>query len=108
MLTVHGEVHMLTVHGEVHMLTEHYLLCAFISTQDMNGKLVAEQISVDHNTENEGELARLAEVGLDPHTLLRYKRLGTQQNTRSIGDYSIKGGYKDIDTIAWVRDSRCA
>ncbi len=57
---------------------------------------------MDHNTENESELTRLAEVGLDPHTLRRYKRLGTQQNTRSIGDYSIKGGYKDIDTIAWV------
>ncbi len=78
----------------------HVLNTFIISTQDIGGKLVAKQISVDHNTENETELARLAEVGLDPHTLLRYKRLGTQQNTRSIGDYSIKGGYKDIDTIA--------
>ena len=65
-------------------------------------KLIIEQLSVDHNTSNDGELRRLAECGLDPATLRRARRLGYQQNTRSIGDYSIKGGYADVETIRLV------
>ena len=57
---------------------------------------------MDHNTSNDGELRRLAECGLDPATLRRARRLGYQQNTRSIGDYSIKGGYADVETIRLV------
>ena len=57
-----------------------------------------EQISVDHNTSDEDELRRLAKCGLDP-VMVRHKRLGTQQNTRSVGDYSIKGGYKSVDIL---------
>lgn len=58
-----------------------------------------EQISVDHNTNNEEELRRLAGCGLDPKKLQQCGRLGMQQNTRSIGDYSIKGGYKNVDVL---------
>lgn len=57
-----------------------------------------EQISVDHNTSDEDELRRLAKCGLDPDKL-RHKKLGTQWNTRSIGDYSIKGGYQGVDIL---------
>jgi TAK1-binding protein 1 len=58
-----------------------------------------QQLSVDHNTSNEEELRRLEHCGLDPNALRHAKRLGTQQNTRSIGDYSIKGGYVNVDVI---------
>ena len=60
-----------------------------------------QQLSVDHNTSNEDELRRLQGCGLDPAALRRAKRLGMQQNTRSIGDYSIKGGYTNVDIIRW-------
>ena len=84
------------------------LLFQFLSlvhphAKDTEGRLIVQQISVDHNTQNERELQRLAECGLDPHTLRKNKRLGTQQNTRSIGDYSIKGGYTDVDVIRLVQ-----
>ena len=73
----------------------------FSPTQTADGQLRAEQLSVDHNTSNDEELRRLAKCGLDPANLRRTKRVGTQQNSRSIGDYSIKGGYRDIDIIRY-------
>ena len=66
---------------------------------DGNGRLRAEQISEDHNTKNEKEIARLVACGLDEMSLRHSGRLGAHQNTRSIGDYSIKGGYKDHDIL---------
>jgi len=61
----------------------------------------ALQLSKDHGVENEEELKRLSDLGLDPEQLIRTGRLGTQENTRSIGDYSIKGGYRDVDVIRY-------
>ena len=65
------------------------------------GQLRTEQLSVDHTTCNEEELVRLAGLGLDRDGLRRSARLGMHQNTRSLGDYSIKGGYKDHDVIRY-------
>ena len=56
-------------------------------------------MSVDHNTSNEEELRRLAKCGLDPVKIRQVKRLGMQQNTRSIGDHAIKGGYPNVDVL---------
>ena len=64
-----------------------------------NGTLEVEQLSVDHSVENEDELKRLEALGLDPRQLIKAGRLGMHENTRSIGDYSIKQGYKDVDTL---------
>ena len=61
--------------------------------------LRVRQLSEDHGVENDQEIQRLAAIGLDPEKLKKSGRLGTQENTRSIGDYSIKGGYKDVDVI---------
>jgi len=61
--------------------------------------LSVRQLSEDHGVENDQEIQRLAATGLDPEKLKKSGRLGTQENTRSIGDYSIKGGYKDVDVI---------
>lgn len=62
---------------------------------------------MDHNTSNEDEIRRLERCGLDPGKLRRAKRLGMQQNTRSIGDYSIKGGYTSVDIIRSVSVVHC-
>jgi len=60
------------------------------------------QLSEDHGVENTQEIERLAAIGLDAEELKKSGRLGTQENTRSIGDYCIKGGYKDVDVIRYV------
>ena len=57
------------------------------------------QLSVDHSVENLDELKRLMHLGLDREQLQHSGRLGSHENTRSIGDYSIKAGYKDVDTL---------
>ena len=72
---------------------------AILACQASSGALNVKQLSEDHGVENEQEIQRLAAIGLDPEQLKRTGRLGTQENTRSIGDYSIKGGYKDVDVI---------
>ncbi len=64
-----------------------------------NGTLYATQLTVDHTTDNEDELKRLERLGLDPKELIKAGRLGSQENTRSIGDYSIKEGYRDVDVL---------
>ena len=62
--------------------------------------LHVKQLSGDHGVENEEEeLKRLSDLELDSEQLIRMDRLGTQENIKSIGDYSIKGGYKDVDVI---------
>lgn len=64
--------------------------------------LINVQLSVDHVTNNNDELARLANLGLDIQQILRNRRIGNQENTRSIGDYGVKGGYKDFDILRYV------
>ena len=63
------------------------------------GSLIALQLSTDHSVNNKDELKRLEKLGLDPEELKRAGRLGPQENTRSIGDYNIKGGYKSVENI---------
>ncbi|XP_071964687.1 TGF-beta-activated kinase 1 and MAP3K7-binding protein 1-like [Antedon mediterranea] len=65
-----------------------------------NGKLNVKQISTDHNTSNEDELLRLDQLGLDTTKLSKGRQLGGHENTRSLGDYSMKGGYKEFDIIS--------
>ena len=64
-----------------------------------DGSLQVKQLSEDHDVNNEQELKRLVALGLDREQLKESGRLGTQENTRSIGDYILKGGYKDIDLL---------
>ena len=63
------------------------------------GSLIALQLSTDHSVNNKEELKRLEKLGLDPEELKRAGRLGPQENTRSIGDYNIKGGYTNVESI---------
>ena len=71
------------------------LLCTLDEMCDMK----VSQMSVDHVVANEDEVMRLVDLGLDRACLLRSERLGMHQNTRSIGDYFVKHGYQDVDTL---------
>ena len=70
-----------------------------VDKEEGDGALQIKQLSVDHGVQNEQELERLTALGLDREQLKKSGRLGTQENTRSIGDYSIKGGYKDVNVL---------
>ena len=72
---------------------------ALLIYKDREGSLQVKQLSVDHGVDNEQELERLTALGLDREQLKKSGRLGTQENTRSIGDYILKGGYKDMDVL---------
>ena len=72
---------------------------AILVYETSDGALQVSQLSEDHDVQNEGELKRLSKLGLDRRELKKSGRLGTQENTRSIGDYSIKGGFRDVDVI---------
>ena len=61
-----------------------------------------EQLSVDHDATNEEELERLAKLGLDKAKIRADGRLGGYENFRCLGDYALKGGYRDVDDIRWV------
>ena len=73
---------------------------ALLVYKERDGSLQIKQLSVDHSVDNEQELERLKALGLDREQLKKSGRLGTQENTRSIGDYILKKGYKDMD-ILW-------
>ena len=75
---------------------------AILAYEASDGSLHVKQLSEDHGIENEQELERLMALGLDREQLKKSGRLGTQVNTRSIGDYSIKGGYRDVDVLRYV------
>ena len=72
---------------------------AILVFETSDGALQMSQLTEDHDVHNEEELKRLSQLGLDPRELKVSGRLGTQENTRSIGDYSIKGGFRDVDVI---------
>jgi TAK1-binding protein 1 len=72
---------------------------AVLVNENEKGLQQIVQLSVDHGVENLDELKRLMDLGLDRNQLQRSGRLGSHENTRSIGDYSIKEGYKDVDTL---------
>lgn len=61
--------------------------------------LIMNQLTVDHVVEDELELERLTRIGLDRNKLIKTGRLGSQENTRSIGDYCLKEGYQDVDDL---------
>ena len=72
---------------------------AILACKENDGSLQVKQLSVDHDVDNEQELERLTALGLDREQLKKSGKLGTQKSTRSIGDYMLKGGYKDVDVL---------
>lgn len=85
---------------------------------DPNSVLKVVQLSVDHDMKNEDELLRLTQIGLHIDNLrkcivlqkllfifklynflLAATHLGNQENTRCLGNYLVKGGYKEFDDL---------
>lgn len=72
---------------------------ALLCKTDKDGVLRVLQLSVDHNLTNEDELLRLEQLGLDINRLKQEHRIGNQENSRCIGNYLVKGGYKEIEEL---------
>ena len=60
------------------------------------------QLSVSHDTQNQTELQRLANLGLDIESIQKAGKLGNQAITRSFGDFPVKGGYKDFEMLRYI------
>lgn len=57
------------------------------------------QLSADHDLRNEDELLRLYKLGLNTDKIRMGSRLGPLECTRCIGNYLVKGGYKDLEEL---------
>ncbi|XP_065351282.1 TGF-beta-activated kinase 1 and MAP3K7-binding protein 1-like [Cloeon dipterum] len=73
---------------------------ALLCKTDEKGVLRVTQLTVDHGLDNEDELLRLTQIGLDSSKICQGSRLGNQENTRCLGNYLVKGGYKEFDELA--------
>ncbi|RZC39386.1 TGF-beta-activated kinase 1 and MAP3K7-binding protein 1-like [Asbolus verrucosus] len=67
---------------------------------DANSVLKVVQLSVDHDLKNEDELLRLAQIGINREGLRNSTYLGNQENTRCLGNYLVKGGYKEFEDLS--------
>lgn len=65
----------------------------------VDGSIRVEKLNDDHTLENESEVRRLAALGLPKENIQNRFMLGQQLYTRCIGDYSLKGGYKDNELM---------
>lgn len=72
---------------------------ALLCRTDSEGVLRVGQLSVDHDLRNDDELCRLQQLGLDVQKLVGAGRLGNQANTRCLGNYLVKGGYKEFEQL---------
>ncbi|KAI4479641.1 PREDICTED: TGF-beta-activated kinase 1 and MAP3K7-binding protein 1-like [Polistes canadensis] len=73
---------------------------ALLCKTDDNQVLRVIQLSVDHDLRNEDELLRLSQLGLDTDSIRQGSHLGNQENTRCLGNYLVKGGYREFEELA--------
>ena len=73
---------------------------ALLCRTDGDGVLRVVQLSVDHDLRNEDELLRLQRLDLNRDKIKQIGRIGNQENTRCLGNYLVKGGYKEDATLA--------
>lgn len=73
---------------------------ALLCKTDSNQVLRVIQLSVDHDLRNEDELLRLSQLGLDVESIRQGSHLGNQENTRCLGNYLVKGGYREFEELA--------
>ncbi|XP_067314683.1 TGF-beta-activated kinase 1 and MAP3K7-binding protein 1 isoform X4 [Pseudorasbora parva] len=76
--------------------TNRALLCK--TTTDGQNQVI--QIGRAHTTDNDDELTRLSQLGLDPVRLRQTGLISGQSSTRRIGDYKVKFSYTDIDVLS--------
>ncbi|XP_058793632.1 TGF-beta-activated kinase 1 and MAP3K7-binding protein 1-like [Phymastichus coffea] len=72
---------------------------ALLCKTDSNQVLRVVQLSIDHDLNNEDELFRLSQLGLEVMAIKEGGHLGNQENTRCLGNYSVKGGYKEFKEL---------
>ncbi|CAL4101125.1 unnamed protein product, partial [Meganyctiphanes norvegica] len=72
---------------------------ALLCKKDRYGVLRVRQLTADHTTNSEDELQRLASLGLDI-SKMRGAKMGSHLLTRCIGNYFVKGGYKEFDILS--------
>ncbi|XP_076147688.1 TGF-beta-activated kinase 1 and MAP3K7-binding protein 1 [Alosa pseudoharengus] len=80
--------------------TNRALLCK--ATSDGQNQVI--QIGRAHTTDNEDELTRLAQLGLDTNRLRQTSLIAGQSSTRRIGDYKVKFNYTDIDVLSAAKN----
>lgn len=68
---------------------------ALLCKTDANAVLRVVQLSVDHDLRNEDELLRLLQLGITTANLKYGSQIGNQETTRCLGNYLVKGGYKE-------------
>ncbi|XP_012551629.2 tak1 isoform X1 [Bombyx mori] len=73
---------------------------ALLCRTDDNSVLRVVQLTVDHSLNNEDELLRLSQLGLDVNKLRNAQYLGNQTGTRCLGNYLVKGLYKAFPSIS--------
>ncbi|XP_034949919.1 TGF-beta-activated kinase 1 and MAP3K7-binding protein 1-like [Chelonus insularis] len=72
---------------------------ALLCKTDNNQVLRVIQLSIDHNLRNEDELLRLSQLGLDIKSIRQGSHLGNQENTRCLGNFLVKGGYREFEEL---------
>lgn len=72
---------------------------ALLCKTDSNNVLRVVQLTVDHNLDNEDEILRLSQLGLKINKD-KCSKIGNVGVTRCLGNYLVKGGYKDFEEIA--------
>ena len=75
---------------------------AVLCKQNDQGDYQCQPLSVNHDLSNPQELQRLIKLGLDVEKLRQIGKIGRFNYTRTLGDYYVKGGYKDIQIIRCV------
>ncbi|XP_034837281.1 TGF-beta-activated kinase 1 and MAP3K7-binding protein 1-like [Maniola hyperantus] len=73
---------------------------ALLCRTDDNAVLRVVQLTVDHSLNNEDELLRLSQLGLDVNKLRNAQYLGNQTGTRCLGNHLVKGLYKAFPSIS--------
>ncbi|KAJ2941603.1 hypothetical protein O0L34_g14659 [Tuta absoluta] len=73
---------------------------ALLCRTDDNSVLRVVQLTVDHSLNNEDELLRLSQLGLDVNKLRNAQYLGNQTGTRCLGNYLVKGLWKAFPTLS--------
>jgi len=77
---------------------------ALLCRRGTEDQLRVIQLTADHNLDNDDELKRLSQLGIDAEKVRWTGRLAGHFYTRSIGDFHIKNDYRDIDMIRWLSD----
>ncbi len=80
-----------------------YLGCsrALLCKTDSTGVLRVTQLSVDHDLNNQEELHRLQQLGVDTDKLLQIGHIANHQYTRTVGNYNLKTGYRDMEALRY-------